>query len=78
MREMMQRGKRIYALDGRAKTKKTKAIVMFCMGLFFVIAGIDFSFITMPLAYFLGSAGLVFIGLGWFSYGRMKSLGLNV
>ncbi len=51
---------------------------MFCMGLFFVTAGIAFSFITMPLAYFLGSAGLVFIGLGWFSYRRMKSLGLNV
>ncbi len=78
LREMMQRGKRVYAVGRGGQRMATQAIVMACMGLFFVIAGIAFSFNAMPLAYFLGSAGLVFMGLGWFSYRRMKSLGINV
>ena len=78
LREMMQRGKRVYAVGGRGRRMATQPIVIACMGLFFVIAGIVFSFSAMPMAYFLGSAGLVFIGLGWFTYRRMKSLGINV
>lgn len=78
LREMMQRGKRVYAVGGRGRRLATQPIVIGCMGLFFVIAGIFFSFSAMPMAYFLGSAGLVFMGLGWFIYRRMKSLGINV
>ncbi len=78
LREMMQRGKRVYSVGGRGKRVATQPIVMAVVGLFFVIAGIAFSFVNAPLAYFIGSAGVVFICLGWFTYRRMKSLGLNV
>ena len=78
LREMMQRGKRVYAVGGRGKRVATQPILMAVVGLFFLLAGIAFSFVTAPLAYFMGSAGLLFIGLGWFSYRRMKSLDINV
>lgn len=78
LREIMQRGKRVYAVGGHRQRVATQPILLSIVGLFFLIAGAGFSNVSAPLACFMGAAGLLFVGLGWFSYRRMKALGINI
>ncbi len=60
LREMTQRGKRVYAVGGRGQRVATQSIVIAIAGLFFLIAGAAFSWISAPLAWFMCAAGTVF------------------